>query len=39
LAKYNLDLVALQMVRRVEVGSQPADDCTLFYWNWMLIIS
>jgi hypothetical protein len=34
LAKYNLDLVAVQEVRWVEGGSQPADDYTFFYGNW-----
>jgi exonuclease III len=33
LAKYNLDLVAVQEVRWVKGGSQPADDYTFFYGN------
>jgi hypothetical protein len=33
LAKYNFDLVAVRQVRRVESGSQPADDHTFFYVN------
>jgi hypothetical protein len=33
LAKYNLDLVAVQKVSWVEGGSQPADDITFFYGN------
>jgi hypothetical protein len=33
LAKCNLDLVALQEVRWVKVGSQPADDYKFFYGN------
>jgi exonuclease III len=32
-ARYNLDLVAVQEVRWVEVGSQPAEDYTFFYVN------
>jgi exonuclease III len=30
LARYNLDLVAVQEVRWAEGGSQPADDQTFF---------
>jgi exonuclease III len=33
LEKYNLNLVAVQQVRRVEGGSQPADDYTFFHGN------
>jgi len=33
MAKYNLDLVAVQEVRWVEGGSQPADEYALFYGN------
>jgi len=33
LPNYNLDLVAVQEVRWVEGGSQPADDYTFFYGN------
>jgi hypothetical protein len=33
LAKYSLDLVAVQEVRLDEDGSQPADDYTLFCGN------
>jgi len=34
LAKYNLDLVAIQETRWDKVGSQPADDYTFFFENW-----
>jgi hypothetical protein len=33
LAKYNLDLVAMQEVTVVEGSSQPADNYTFFYGN------
>jgi hypothetical protein len=33
LAKYDLDLVAVQEVRWVEGGNQSADDYTYFYVN------
>jgi len=33
LAKYNLDLVAVQEVRWLEGSSQPPDDYTFFYGN------
>jgi hypothetical protein len=33
LAKYNLHLLAVQEVRCVEVGSQPADDFIFLYGN------
>jgi hypothetical protein len=33
LVKYNLDLVAVQQIKWVEGGGQPADDCTFFYGN------
>jgi hypothetical protein len=33
LAKYIFDLVAVQGVRWVEGGSQPADNYTFFYGN------
>jgi len=33
LAKYNLDLVAVQEIRWVEGGSQPADHHTFFHVN------
>jgi hypothetical protein len=29
----NSDVVAVQEVRWVKTGSQPADDCTFFYGN------
>jgi hypothetical protein len=32
-AKYNLDSVAVQVVKCVEGGSHPADDYTFFYGN------
>jgi hypothetical protein len=37
--KVNLDLVAVQEVRWVEGGNQPADDYTFFYEKRMLIIT
>jgi len=33
MAKHNLDLVAVQNVRWLEGGSQPADDYTVFPGN------
>jgi len=33
LAKYDLDLVAVQRVRWIEVSHQPTHDCTFFYGN------
>jgi hypothetical protein len=33
LAKYNLDSVAVQEVKRNEVGNEPADRYTFFYRN------
>jgi hypothetical protein len=33
LLKYNLDIVAVQVERWVEGGSQPADGYTFFYGN------
>jgi exonuclease III len=32
-AKHKLDLVALQEVRWIESGGQPADVCSVFYEN------
>jgi hypothetical protein len=37
LVKYKLDQVAVQEVRWVEGGSQPADDYTFFYANSHLV--
>jgi hypothetical protein len=34
LAKYNLELVAVQKDRWVEGGSQPADNYKFFAWKW-----
>jgi hypothetical protein len=33
MAKYSLDLMAVQEVRWGKVGSEPADDYTFFYGN------
>jgi len=34
LAKYNLDVAAVQVVRWVQISSQPADDYIFFCGNW-----
>jgi len=33
LAKYKLDLVAVQEARVIKGGGQPTDDCTFSYGN------
>jgi len=33
LARFNLDLVAVQQITGVKVGRQPADNCTAFCGN------